>query len=485
MSDLLAVVPARGGSKGIPGKALRSVAGTPLLLRTLRTLEEAQVADQIMVSTDCSDITAYAKARGYTVLKRAPELADDHTPLADVAKNVVEDTGWTGTIGLFQSTCPLITPGTIRQAVDAFDNGDRDWMITVRQDQHLHWLNDKPLTDRVNRQQLAGLWCETGACQLMTSDYARTGQGAAGTFPISEREALDIDTPDDLIMAERLLTAGRQIHFIVRMGHEVGTGHFWRSLAIARSLSHHRVSWEWRGQPPEWARTMLAQQVSIVEADAPADLTVFDCLATDESELLQARLDGSKILLLEDQSWYADCQINALLDAQDLRYLVLREEFQHLPERAHREHAHNVLVTFGGTDPANLTTRLTRSLVDFHQLDLQVIRPGHPVSMAERMLWADVIVTSQGRTVLEAAAVGTPAISIAANEREARHIRLPGVTYLGLHSTVTDEQIAQTVMATLADRALRVEKSRTARAQIDGRGLRRLTARIEALLEDL
>src|SRR5690606_26741638 len=88
-----------------------------------------------------------------------------------------------------------------------------------------------------------------------------------------------------------------------------------------------------------------------------------------------------------------------------------------------------VLVTFGGTDPANMTKRLVGPLLE--HFDVRAIQPpgkgGGRAIMVEELMWADVVVTSCGRTVHEAAACGTPTIAIAVNEREMRHVHVPGV----------------------------------------------------------
>ncbi len=479
---LLAVIPARAGSKGIPGKALRTVGGVPMILRTLRTVEESGAAERIVVSTDWPELRAFCELRGFEVLDRPAELATDDAPLSVVAKHAVEALDWKGTVGLFQSTCPLLSADTIREAVKRFKQSEWDWAITAHTDPHIHWRDGYPLDDRVNRQlDEAALFRESGAIQLMSAEYALTGHArevTIGTLPIPAREALDVDGPDDLLLVERL--AGlRRIHFVVAVGHEVGTGHYHRCAHLARVLSHHDLSWEWdwHGDPPE-----LQSPVATDRDGRDADVTIFDRLAVPLRHLLDAKAH-SKVVVLEDAEEHfgglADLRVNEMLDTADLRYTVLREEFACLPARNYAERGRRVLISFGGTDPAGLTGRLSTEL---HAYDLNVIRPGKAVSMAWAMRDADLIVTGQGRTVFEAAACGTPCISIAANEREARHVRIPGVTYLGLHAAVPSAVLYHAVRETLESQALREEMARTARANFDDRGADRLARAIEELM---
>jgi len=108
-------------------------------------------------------------------------------------------------------------------------------------------------------------------------------------------------------------------------------------------------------------------------------------------------------------------------------------------------------------------------------------------SMAAEMAAADVVITSAGRTVFEAASTGTPVIVIAQNVREATHSHLDyefGVIFLGLASLVEDGEIRSTVERLLDSPELRGELSNRLRESIDNRGMERIARRIEDLLEE-
>jgi CMP-N-acetylneuraminic acid synthetase len=477
LTDLLAVIPARAGSKGIPGKALRTVGGVPLILRTLRIVEAADVAARIVVSSNCAQVKAFCELRGYEVIDRPEALADDETPVIEAARHAVSELDWRGThVALFQPTCPLLKAVTVRHFVTHLENCE--WLICESADPHIHRVGGRLVTPRINRQALGDVTQESGAIQAMTTEALFKHIAPLETFRIEPRQALDIDTHDDLAQAEWMSRRAR-IHFIVAMGEQVGTGHFHRSFALAQALSHHDVTWEWRGEPPPWAEDRVRERWT---QGGNADVTIFDCLTPSDVDLWQQR--NSKHVIFEDDAGTpADLRINELLDPADLRHAILREEFLHLPERFHADACHRTLralVTFGGTDPARLGTRFRDA--KGANIELRVIEPGSQVDMASAMRHADLVVTSQGRTVLEAAACGTPCVSIAANERETRHIRIPGVTYLGLHTTVTDDLIRHAVLSTLGSQALRQEMADTAGRVIDGRGLERVVRRVEDLL---
>ena len=93
MSELLtiAVIPARGGSKRIPRKNIRPFLGIPLIARPIGTLLDSGIFDHIVVSTDDDEIAEIAEASGAWVpFRRAPELADDHTPTVPVVIDTIE-----------------------------------------------------------------------------------------------------------------------------------------------------------------------------------------------------------------------------------------------------------------------------------------------------------------------------------------------------------------------------------------------------------
>jgi spore coat polysaccharide biosynthesis predicted glycosyltransferase SpsG len=182
------------------------------------------------------------------------------------------------------------------------------------------------------------------------------------------------------------------------------------------------------------------------------------------------------------------------------RYATLRDEFHDLPPKVIQEHGARVLITFGGTDPTGLAVRCARLLASLEEVQVRVvIGPGaaetefpagvglaHSIpSMAQAMLEADLVLTSAGRTVYEAARTGTPVIVLAQNAREATHAHLgyeSGVVFMGVGPLVADEQIVEVVPRMLRDAALRRELSARLQDSIDDGGTRRIGARIRELL---
>lgn len=481
-SPTLAIIPARGGSRRIPRKWAQLVDGKPLLQHTIDIARAATSIDRLVVSTEDPAVAAYARLRGVEVVDRPEALAQDHIPLANVVYDAVRTLGWQGTVAVLQPTCPLLKPETVDRIVGEFAQMHFDWAITVADDPHLFWQHGRPLTPRVNSQQLGAhsLQRESGAVQMFT------GQGAAGligdrcTFPIDPAEALDIDTFADL-EAARVALGRRTILFHVVASDAKGSGHLRRCLQLSDALAHHDVWWDPKGLEA-WA-LHVADQHGVRWAEAPdsPDLAIIDTLGGADRLAPMYAAHGVPTVVFEPDGpcRFADLIIDEF-DTPDLA--ILRPEFLCLPPYDVREKGENVLITFGGTDPTGMNDRVER--IVNHGVDAEriVMRPWVKASMAEAMRWADLVITSQGRTVHEAAAVGVPCLSIAVNERETRHARLPGVVYLGLAHTLSDAAILDAVNRLLGAPALRREMSATSSKAIDGKGLGRVVRQIEGLL---
>jgi len=129
-------VPARGGSKGVPGKNLRTLAGRTLLDYTALAARHSGVIDRIVLSTDSADIADAGKRAGLEVpFMRPSALAQDDTPMLPVIQHAVEALaagGWTtDVVVLLQPTSPLRRPSHVRDAVAKLQETKADSVVTV------------------------------------------------------------------------------------------------------------------------------------------------------------------------------------------------------------------------------------------------------------------------------------------------------------------------------------------------------------------
>jgi len=225
MSRVLALVPARGGSKGIPDKNLRPLAGRTLLDYAARSAAASGVIDRIILSTDSEQIAVEGRRVGLEVpFIRPAELAQDDTPMLPViehALDFVKQEGWDAEIlVLLQPTSPLRTAAHIRDVVGALRASQADSVVTVVElPRHLspdyvmrldegRLVPFLPEGARVTRRQDARpAFVRDGtvyACWVKTVREARSIYGrSCRPWIIPSGESITIDSPDDWRDAER------------------------------------------------------------------------------------------------------------------------------------------------------------------------------------------------------------------------------------------------------------------------------------------
>ncbi len=535
---LLAIVPARGGSKGVPHKNLRLLGDRPLLAYTAEIVAESGIADRLLISSDSEEVLRWAALHGYEGRQRPDELAEDASTISDVAVHLAEELDWHGDVGVFQPTSPFRSVESLHQALAEFRANPVDSLASVEQEHHGFWFDEfddlaraRPLfAQRVNRQWARHpVFRETGSIQLVRADVLREGRQIVTPnhrlFATPKGEGLDIDTNEDLVMARRRLETGTVI-FRVRANARVGSGHVHHCLHLADELADQQLTFLLSDCDPFVAELVADHGYrSQDEGDLATDLkalagpagnvVVNDVLDTSEHEVLVQRSAGYRVVNIEDLgpgARLADWVVNALYPVQDgdgthvssgPRYATLRSEFINLPPKTVRERPERILITFGGTDPGGLAERCTRLLASNVDAEVRVILglaapdadlpanvvvQRHVRSMAAEMMEADLVLCAAGRTVYEAAAVGTPVAVLAQGAREATHSHLSfqsGVVFLGIGPLVDDQHVVGVVQRLLADHALRLELSERLRKSVDARGAARIGHRIRGLLRGL
>ena len=223
--NIVAVIPARGGSKGIPRKNLLPVADKPLLLWTIEQVLAMKHNVRCIVSTDDEAIAAIATGNGAEVpYMRPADLATDTAATEPVIEHLIQHLTETGqrpdAVMLLQATSPVRLPHTLDRMVEEFLASGVDSMVgTVPQTPFLWWDRpgtqpeaDYPVDARPLRQQLTHeqmRYRETGSCYLTKTEIYETLHnrlgGKIGIFVMDEVEGHDIDTPVDMAIAEKTL----------------------------------------------------------------------------------------------------------------------------------------------------------------------------------------------------------------------------------------------------------------------------------------
>lgn len=220
--NALAVIPARGGSKRLPGKNIRDFAGKPMLAWSVETALESGLFDTVMVSTDSEEVAAVALAAGATVpFTRSAKTADDHAILLDVMAEVVDRYEADGQrfdrLCCILPTAPLLRASTLKRAADLMTSGGFDTVFPVvafsypiqralRRDATGQTAMCEPRHYASRSQDLEPAFHDAGQFYWMTREACLARQptfaGRAGSFVIDEMEAQDIDTLTDWRLAE-------------------------------------------------------------------------------------------------------------------------------------------------------------------------------------------------------------------------------------------------------------------------------------------
>jgi CMP-N-acetylneuraminic acid synthetase/spore coat polysaccharide biosynthesis predicted glycosyltransferase SpsG len=503
---ILAVVPARGGSKGIPRKNLRILGGKPLIQYAIEAALQAKEVTHVVVTSDNLEIQLIAENMGVYFIKRHPDLCTDETPLDpvvfDAYSQMLKIAGVDyDAILTIQPTSPFISGDTISRAVNILVSKNADTLFSVVDDTHLSWREDRATgivtpnyEQRLNRQWLPRTLKETGSIQLCLSSVItasnRVGQKIE-LLELDEREAIDIDTPINWKFCESMVARKRYV-FVVVGDEQTGSGHAHRVKTIAEYLAgdetvflclpHSNIAYnilkESNYRPIMVNNGDLADQVLTYSPD----IIVNDIL--DTSPEYMRKLQKAEIFTVNfedvgEGAFLANIAFNALYSPQrhfpshilfGEKYFCMRGEFSNCSPYRVKSRVRNVLLTFGGTDPANLTLKTLLAIGQWcaeNEIKIETISgPGYihwdslnevaremknvikvskkVQAMSFPMKRADVCFTSCGRTIYELASLGVPTICMAQNEREETHTfaRLEkGINYIGRGWEVTEEKI--------------------------------------------
>ena len=218
-AEIVAVIPARGGSKGVPRKNLRSVGGVPLVVRAIRSAQAAESIDRVVVTTDDAEIAAVALAAGADIVHRPAQLAGDEATSEAALLHAVETLEGRGirtrVLVFIQATSPFIDPASLEEGIARIEGG-ADVVFSAVETHAFLWKLDTDGASGVNhdhsfrprRQDREAQYQETGAFYVMrASGFRAAGYrffGSVGVVAVDPRHAIEIDTLDELAVASVL-----------------------------------------------------------------------------------------------------------------------------------------------------------------------------------------------------------------------------------------------------------------------------------------
>lgn len=223
--DVLALIPARGGSKGLYQKNIRNLCGRPLITYSIDAGLESSSVDRVVVSSDNEAIRSIADDHGADVpFERPDELATDDAPTAPV---VVHALDWFDreaaksyeTVVLLQPTSPLRTSDHVDDALEQFERTEADSLLSVYPTYSHRWERTDGGAKRLNytgkrkrRQEKEPEYVENGAIYVVDANQFREEKdfsvGKTVLYEMDESTSVDIDNETDMAIAECLLSEG-------------------------------------------------------------------------------------------------------------------------------------------------------------------------------------------------------------------------------------------------------------------------------------
>ncbi len=522
-NKILVVIPAKGGSKGIPRKNIRLLNNKPLISYSIDIAKSSEYVDDVVVTTDDSEIALLSEKFGASVIRRSDELSGDEIPLdqiiydAMIKKEKLAFDEYDIVITM-QPTSPLLKSSTLDKAIEKFEDFDIDSVISVVDDRHLSWRYDEEnqryfpnYYERKSREFLPKDFRETGAIlasrRRFINEISRLGNNL-DLIEVSREESVDIDNYEDWWIAENYLQK-KKIAIVVNAYNEIGTSHVYRCLSIASKLVFHEVLFLLDERYDlgidivnsyNYPYKLYDGKDGLIDnlKEYSPQMVINDVLDTSEEYVSILKEQGYFVVNFEDLGTgtvLADVVFDALYEHEigereniftGYKYYILKDEFYFQPQKIITQSVNNVLVIFEGSDPNNFTEKVLESLLaanfdgkinvivglGYDGVEDLVERYGYKNSIqiyknvsniSEFMFKADIVFTSAGRTMYETCSLGVPTICLCQDDREVTHVfanKSNGIINMGLGVAVEQQDIVNEFVNLVQDYDLRIEMNK-------------------------
>ena len=219
--NIIVIIPARGGSKGLPRKNIRSFNNIPLVVHSINYAKECNLVDTIYVSTDDDEIASISSEYGATIIERPQELSGDSATTESAIDHVLSTLeAKPEIIILLQPTSPFRPKNSLKVALDKFIQNNFDSLLSISPTHHFFWSIDEndninAKYDYLNRPRRQDLkkenirFVENGSLYIFTYNHFKSMKnrlgGKIGYIEFNEKYSHEIDTALDFKFLEALV----------------------------------------------------------------------------------------------------------------------------------------------------------------------------------------------------------------------------------------------------------------------------------------
>lgn len=478
---ILVVIPARGGSKGIPRKNLRLLNNKPLISYSIEVAKASEYVDDVVVTTDDSQIALIAEKFGASVVRRSEELSTDEVSLDPVIHDAMVQKEKQAfdeydIIITLQPTSPLIKTETLNKSIEKFEDFSVDSVISVVDDRHLSWGYDESnkryfpnYIERLDVNLLPKSFRETGAILATRRQFvhedSRLGTNI-GIVEVSREERVNIQNYEDWWIAENYLQKKRTA-IVVNANDEIGISHVNRCLSLASKLVFHDVLFLIDEHHQLGINIVAKNNFSYKIYEDNTDLlnhlkeyapqiVINDILDTSQEYISALKDEGYFVVNFEDLgvgSGLADVVFDDLyeheLGARNVftghKYFILKDEFYYQPPKIITATVNRVLIAFGQFDSKNVTEKIIDSILatnyeghidviiglDYDGLENLISKyESNPMvqiyrnvpNFSEFIFKSDLIFTSPNKSMYEICSIGVPTICLCQDDRDVSHV---------------------------------------------------------------
>ena len=216
--NIIAIIPARGGSKGIPNKNIIDCMGKPLIAHSIEYAKESDLVTSIYVSTDDAKIAEVAKQYGAEIIERPDSISGDTATTESAIEHVLNNIPKPDIVILLQATSPLRPKGSLNKSIEKMISEKYDSLLSLSPTHRFSWkINGDEATpkydfkNRPRRQDIPEseqAYIENGSIYIFTYENFikhnnRLG-GKIGYVVFEEEFSFEIDTPADLIVIDSI-----------------------------------------------------------------------------------------------------------------------------------------------------------------------------------------------------------------------------------------------------------------------------------------